>query len=304
MQIEATLVRGVDRETVRRLSRRSNARGLVQLCLHGLLLCGTGGLVWLSRGSGLLVPAILLHGLVLNFLFCGLHESIHRTAFATGWINESVAWGCGALLLLPPRFFRFFHFTHHRFTMIPGKDPELVQGSSSYVSVASYVWRASGFPNWHKRLTITLRHALTGRVPEPYVPAAKRRLVVREARVLWLCYLTVLAISVAFRSANALIYWILPAMAGQPFLRLYLMAEHAGCAYGDDAFANTRTTYTNGAVRLLAWQMPYHVEHHLIPSVPFHALVELNALIRDRITMAAPGYLAVHRRLLRQCIIH
>ena len=93
---------------------------------------------------------------------------------------------------------------------------------------------------------------------------------------------------------------MLPAILGQPYLRLFLLAEHAGCALVDDMFANTRTTYTNAAVLLLTWRMPYHAEHHCFPSVPFHALARLNALIGERTQVRARGYFAVHRQLLRQ----
>jgi len=107
-------------------------------------------------------------------------------------------------------------------------------------------------------------------------------------------------VSVAFHSLDALIFWLLPLLAGQPFLRLFLMAEHTGCPFVDDMFANTRTTYTNAAVRLLTWRMSYHVEHHAFPSVPFFALSTVNALVRDRIAIAARGYLRVHIDLLRR----
>ena len=170
--------------------------------------------------------------------------------------------------------------------------------------MSSYLWRASGLPNWHKRITVTLRHALTGRVSESFVPARMRAAIVREARILWIGYLLVLGASLVLRRPEALIYWVFPVLAGQPFLRLFLMAEHAGCALDDNPFGNTRTTYTTGALRLLAWQMPYHVEHHCYPSVPFHTLSRVNALIRNRIEVAAPGYLAVHRELLRRFARH
>jgi len=166
----------------------------------------------------------------------------------------------------------------------------------------SYLWRMSGLPNWHKRLTVTLRHALAGRVTEPFVPAAKRRMIVHEARVLWLCYWAIFTLSLTLRSADALIYWVLPVLAGQPFLRLFLLAEHSGCALSPNMYANTRTTYTNAVVRLLTWQMPFHVEHHAFPAVPFHALREVNALIRDRIQVSAPGYLTLHRSLIRHLL--
>jgi len=122
---------------------------------------------------------------------------------------------------------------------------------------------------------------------------------VREARFLWAVYLGVLVLSLILRSDAALLYWILPALLGQPVLRLYLLSEHIHCAVDDDPFANTRTTYTNAAVRLLTWQMPYHVEHHAYPAVPFHALAKVNKHIRGGIVTSAPGYVALHRGVLR-----
>jgi fatty acid desaturase len=297
MDTDLTASQGMDRETLRRFSRRSNARGFAQLGVHGLILCATGSLVWASRGVWL-VPALVIHGVALNFLFCALHETIHRTAFDSRRMNDAVAWVAGALLLLPPEFFRAFHFEHHRFTQDPARDPELAQPPPA--TLGAYLWRISGIPNWTKRLSVTLRHAFTGRVREPFVAAGKQGGIVREARILWLVYAAVLALSIAFESTAALVYWIVPAMLGQPFLRAYLLSEHLGCAVSSDMFTNTRTTYTNSAVRLLAWQMPYHVEHHAFPAVPFHQLAQVNALVRDRIGVKAQGYLALHVALIQQ----
>jgi fatty acid desaturase len=298
MDHDVVAARGLDRETLRRLSQPSNARGALQLSVHLALLCASGMLVWAVRGHLWMAPAVVLHGIVLNFLFCPLHETTHWTAFASRRCNTAVGWISGFLLLLPPQYFRQFHFAHHRFTQDPKLDPELAQPAVETLS--SYLWRATGLPNWHKRLTVTLRHALTGRVPESFVPARMHAPIVREARVLWIGYLAVLGVSLLLRRADALIYWIFPLLAGQPFLRLFLLSEHTGCALGENMFGNTRTTYTNGAIRLLAWQMPYHVEHHCFPSVPFHALARVNMLVRHRIEVAAPGYLAVHHELLRK----
>jgi fatty acid desaturase len=301
MEIGAIDIRSLDRETVRQLSQRSDARGFVQLAAHLGLLCATGSLVFMSRGHPWLAPALVLHGIVLSFLFCALHETIHRTAFASRSANEIVAWICGAVLMLPPEYFRCFHYTHHRFTQDPARDPELAQpGPPS--TLGSYLWRVSGLPYWHDRLTVTLRHALTGRVTETFIPVAKAPLIVREARILWGCYLGVVALSLYLQRADALIYWVIPALLGQPFLRLFLMAEHIGCPLSDDMLANTRTTRTNTAIRLLTWRMPYHAEHHCVPSVPFHALGKLNLLVGGRVQVTAPGYLALHRQLLTDFI--
>ncbi|HTV50439.1 MAG TPA: fatty acid desaturase [Steroidobacteraceae bacterium] len=297
MSSELAAADGLDRESLQRLSRRSNARGLAQLAAHVAILGATACLVWVSRGPWI-VLALVPYGVVLNFLFCALHESVHRTAFDSRRLNDSVAWIAGAVLLLPPEFFRAFHFAHHRFTQDPERDPELAQPPPA--TPTQYLWRVSGIPNWSRRLSTTLRHALTGRVREPFVAPAKHPTIVREARWLWLSYAAVLALSIAFRSTAALTYWVVPVLLGQPFLRAYLLSEHLGCPMVPDMYANTRTTYTNAAVRLITWQMPFHAEHHVFPAVPFHRLGQLNALLRQRLRVTAPGYIALHVALLRQ----
>jgi fatty acid desaturase len=93
--------------------------------------------------------------------------------------------------------------------------------------------------------------------------------------------------------------WILPAMIGQVFLRNYLLAEHTGCENCSDTLANTRTTYTNAVVRFFAWNMPFHVEHHAYPSIPFYALPRANVHLRDQIKVGDPGYVAAMRSILR-----
>ena len=298
MDIDALPSVLLPRDTIRRLSQRSDARGALQLGIHLALLIATALLVWTSRGQVWLAAALLLHGVVLCFLFCALHECIHRTAFRSRPLNDVVAWLCGALLVLPPGYFRLFHFAHHRYTQNPARDPELALAPPA--STAAYCWRVSGLPYWRERLQTSLRHALSGRVSEPFVPAAGAPAVVREARTLWGGYLAIAAASIYLHSAAALLYWIVPALLGQPFLRLFLLAEHTGCALDEDMRANTRTTYSNAALRLLTWRMPYHAEHHSFPSVPFHALPRVNALLAAQWRVTSPGYLALHRALLRQ----
>ena len=45
------------------------------------------------------------------------------------------------------------------------------------------------------------------------------------------------------------------------------------------------TTLTSGLVRLLMWNMPYHAEHHLYPSIPFHRLADAHALIGSGVVL-------------------
>jgi fatty acid desaturase len=101
-------------------------------------------------------------------------------------------------------------------------------------------------------------------------------------------------------STAPLIYWLFPVMLGQPLLRAILLAEHTGCSEDANGLTNTRTTLTSWPVRFLMWNMPYHAEHHLYPSIPFHALPRAHADLRARLAHVDPGYRVVHRGIIRR----
>lgn len=285
----------LDKAALKALSRRSDVSGLQQLAGHGVGLLATGLAVTWALGSVWLVPASIVHGVVLVFLFAPLHETIHRTAFANRRLNDGVAWVCGLILMLPPEFFRAFHFTHHRHTQDPALDPELAAAKPT--TLGAYLLLASGLPYWRERTTTLVRHA-RGHVDEAFIPPRQRPAIVREARIVLLVYAGIAAASLAAESWVAVLYWLVPVLLGQPALRLYLLAEHTGCPLVPDMLRNSRTTQTNWLVRRLAWNMPYHVEHHAYPALPFHALAGAHDVLRDKIAVLAPGYIAVHRQIL------
>jgi fatty acid desaturase len=285
-------------QALRDLLARSDQAGLAHLAGHLLLLVLTAGLVAGSAGSLWLGPAMFLEGVVLVFLFAPLHETIHRTAFATRALNDGVAFVIGVLLLLPREYFRAFHFAHHRHTQDPARDPEL--GSPRPATKAQWLLYVSGLPYWRWQIAGLIARA-AGRVPDDfYGNDAQRTKVIRESRLVLLIYAAILILSLATGSDAALRYWIVPAVLGQPMLRLYLLAEHWGCPLSPagapvDMLARSRTTYTNALMRFLAWNMPFHAEHHANPAVPFHALPAANALLRLRLSTTSPGYIAANR---------
>ncbi len=286
----------VDSERLEKLLERSDARGGLQLILHLVLLIATGVGVFNAVGTPWLTLAMIPYGVVLVFLFAPLHESIHGTAFKNRGVNGTVAWLAAFVLVLPPHYFRLFHFTHHRSTQDAVYDPELLTAKPD--GLIGYLWQVSGLPYWGGRLRTTLGHAATGGTDEFFIPTKARHRVVAEARILWAGYAIAAALSGYFGSLVLIIYWIGPALLGQPFLRLFLMAEHTGCPRTDDMLENTRTTQSNFMVRMLAWNMPYHTAHHLFPAVPFFALGKLNAELRDRLRAVGSGYFAFHRDLV------
>lgn len=282
-------------QRLRALARPSDLRGLVQLALHLGALAATSAAVLAARGGPWLLPALVLQGVPLVFLFAPLHETIHRTAFRSRGLNAAVATACGFLLLLPPRWFRAYHLAHHRHTQDPARDPELATPKPR--SRRAWLLHVSGLPYWRSAAAGLLRSA-AGR-PDAIVPPRERPAVTAEARLFLLGYGLVALGSLAAGSAAALLLWVLPALLGQPLLRLYLLAEHTGCPEVPDMLRNSRTTLTNPLLRRLAWNMPYHGEHHAFPAIPFHALPQAHSVLQPRIAVLAPGYRAVTAEIWR-----
>jgi fatty acid desaturase len=279
----------IGRAELKRLSERRDAAGLIHLGGHLALLIVTGVLVQFSFGTAWLWPAMFLHGVALTFLFAPLHETIHRTAFHSRALNDVVAFVIGVLLVLPREYFRAFHFAHHRFTQ-EAADPELAAPKPA--NIPQFLWCVTGMPYWIAGFRgLFLRAAGIPREPF-YATDRVRRSVILEARWVLAIYAAALAGSIATGSALLLWYWIIPALLGQPILRLYLLAEHSACPRSTNMLENSRTTYTNPLVRFLAWNMPFHAEHHAWPSIPFHALPQTNAIIRDKLLTTTPGYRA------------
>ena len=106
-------------------------------------------------------------------------------------------------------------------------------------------------PYWGSQIRTLLGHA-AGRVAEPYVARSERGLIVREARLYLASYAGLATLSVAAGSVAMFWFWILPAVLGQPMLRLYLLAEHTGCPMVPDMLENSRTVHTTTAVRFLS----------------------------------------------------
>ena len=62
---------------------------------------------------------------------------------------------------------------------------------------------------------------------------------------------------------------------------IYGYTQHAGLAENVlDHRLNCRTVYMNPLHRYLYWNMNYHVEHHMFPLVPYHALPRLHELVK------------------------
>lgn len=280
--------RVLSHDALRDLQARSDVRGTVRLAVHVACLIAAGW--WVATATGwLTLPAVFVLGLVQVALFAPAHETMHQTAFASRRANAVAGWLTSAPSLLNAQFYTAFHLAHHRHTQIPGLDPELF--SPPPETVGGYVSRVLGLPFWRLRLTVVFDSWRGDLSAYPYVTEAAAPAIIRSVRAMSLVLAGgAIGSAVLFGWTTPLLFWIGPQLLGQPPLRAYLLAEHTGCTHDRDGLTNTRTTLTAWPVRLLMWNMPFHAEHHLYPSIPFHRLPDAHAKIRARLGFVQPGY--------------
>jgi fatty acid desaturase len=72
------------------------------------------------------------------------------------------------------------------------------------------------------------------------------------------------------------------------------------CPTVTNMFDNTPTTDTNTMVRLSAWNIPNHTEHHVFPRVPFYLLPELPREVAPILRHTSPGSVAFTRDYVAQ----
>ncbi|MBT5414204.1 MAG: rhizopine catabolism protein [Rhodospirillaceae bacterium] len=289
----------VESARLKALSRPSNMRGLTHLAGHLAVILGTGTALYFAWGSWWGVPVFVLHGLALNYLYAAQHECSHWTAFETRRLNDFVGAACGFLVFWPHQHDQAYHFTHHRHTQDPARDPEIMGEEGGSLTRGGFLLSLTGLPYWLRRAKNLVRVARGDTSEEPYLTARQRPAVVAEARWTLLGYALIAGVSVALGTWAAAIYWVGPVLLTKWTHQPQNLIEHTGMPHEGDTVTMTRTVRTNRVLRFLLWNMPYHMAHHTYPGVPFWRLPELHAEMAARLPMrpVTAGYLEFIARM-------
>jgi fatty acid desaturase len=283
------------------LNEKSNLKGFVQLFAH-LAVMGSSGYLWAlnlphwADRPYLALPALVIYGFSFAIMFAPLHECSHRTAFANNQINDAVAWLAGLFSFYNSTFYRLYHKWHHRYTQLPGKDPELSDRKPE--NLREYLLELSGINWWIGKLRGHFKTAIGTLEDCPFIPESSRAAVIRSTRLQLLIYGVAIAISVYVQQPWFLIYWVLPLAIGQPILRVIMLAEHTDRPNTDNMLTNTRTTLTLAPLRFMLWNMSFHAEHHLYASIPFHRLAAAHEKLGSHFDCVEHGYINVHRKII------
>jgi len=281
----------VPRKTMKELMQRSDGPAIRDtiIWLGGLLLTGLGGIYF--WGTWWCVAFFFVYG-VLYGSACDSrwHECGHGTAFKTRWMNDVVYQLASFQVMRNPVTWRWSHARHHTDTIIVGRDaeiavmrpPDLLRAALAFIGVLDA---------WHSLIAIG-RNALGTLTPEEksYIPEMEQEKAITAARWHMAIYIATLALALSMWSFLPLMLIGLPRLYGCWHMVMTGLLQHIGLADNViDHRLNTRTVYMNPVSRFIYLNMNYHVEHHMFPMVPYHALPKLHEIIKHDLPAPNPS---------------
>jgi fatty acid desaturase len=290
----------VPRKRIKALMRRRNGPAIrdTAIWLSLLALSGFGG-YWFW-GSWACVPFFLCYGVLYGSATDSRwHEAGHGTAFRTDWMNNALYQLASFMNMKEPTLWRWSHARHHTDTIIVGRDREIL--AMRPPDVLRLVLNVFGITDALHALASVIRHA-GGRLTaeeRTFVPEMEHRLVYREARAWVVVYTVVIALAVYLGTLLPLMYVGLPSLYGRWLAHYFAFTQHAGLAENVlDHRLNSRTVYMNPVLRFLYSNMNYHIEHHMFPMVPYHALPRLHAELREDLPTPCSSSIAAYREII------
>ncbi len=296
----------LSREEIAELLRFEDWRSWGSIAFNWVVVFAAMALVaWWPHTPTLALPIVLALFLIgarqLGFAVL-MHEASHRSLFGSRAVNDWAGqWLCAFPIWSDTSVYRPYHLQHHAHTGTR-RDPDL--------------GLIAPFPITPTSLRRKIVRDLTGRTGVKFARAAFARSVKRwsepDGRRATIGVLVtnalLLAALAALGHAELYLLWAGAWLTTNTFVtRIRSIAEHALTPNADDPLGNTRTTLLRWWERLLIGpnRVNYHLEHHLLMTVPHYKLPRMHALLRERgllerACVERGGYAAILRRAASQ----
>jgi Na+-transporting NADH:ubiquinone oxidoreductase subunit F len=290
----------VPRETMRALLQRRDGPAIRDTILWFTLILGAGFMTVALWGSWwVILPYLVYSVLYASTSDSRWHEAGHGTAFKTDWMNNALYEISSFMVMRESTVWRWSHTRHHSDTIIVGRDPEIAVPRPP--DLKGIVMSFFNLQVYRKYFSHIVLHSL-GRMSadeKTYIPEVEFSGIYRRARVYVAIYLIVIGLSLWSRSILPLLLVGLTNLFGTWLLTTYGYTQHAGLAENVlDHRLNCRTVYMSWIHRYLYWNMNYHVEHHMYPLVPYHALPRLHAAVKDDCPPPYPSLFSAWREIV------
>jgi fatty acid desaturase len=242
-----------------------------------------------------------------------MHDASHGTLFKTRWLNDVLAdWLCARPIWNDLHKYRAHHLIHHTRTGTD-EDSDISLIAPFPTTRASLVRKLA-----RDLLGLTGLKFLFGRVLQDagllkwtvandvvWLPRDGKRwyqhvgLLLRNMVPMLITNAVLFALLALAGYAWLYLFWVLAYITPFPFfLRIRSLAEHACTERSSDMFRNTRTTRAGWLARsfVAPLRVHFHIEHHVMASVPWFRLKDMHQLLRAKQAVPAPpGYRDVLR---------
>ncbi len=296
----------IPRKEMKQLMQRSDGPAIRDTLLWIALILGSaGGAIWFW-GTWWCVPFFFVYGVLYGSSSDSRwHECGHGTAFRTRWMNDAVYQVASFMLMRNPVNWRWSHARHHTDTIIVGRDaeiavmrpPDLLRAVLAFTGILDFRYALPGL----------VRNAFGNLSADEksYIPETEWPKAVAAARWHVAVYAATIALAAYTWSFLPLMLIGLPRIYGSWHMVMTGLLQHIGLADNvTDHRLNSRTVLMNPVSRWIYWNMNYHVEHHMFPMVPYHALPKLHDMIKHDLPAPNPSMWQAYREvfpvLLRQ----
>jgi len=294
----------VPRPLMRKLLERRDGPAIRDTIIWFALIIGFGYLtyrLWPSWWA--VVPYLIYAVLYASTSDSRWHESGHGTAFKTDWMNNVLYEIASFMVMRESTVWRWSHTRHHSDTIIVGRDPEIaVPRPPNIPGIIRNLFNIGVYPVYFRRIVM---HSFGKMAADEktFIPASEFPKVYRHARIYVAIYAITIVVAIYTRSILPLLLVGLTNIFGTWLMLVYGLTQHAGLAENVlDHRLNCRTVYMNVINRFLYWNMNYHVEHHMFPLVPYHALPRLHEAVKEDMPTPYPSLLAAWREIIPSLI--
>ena len=273
----------VPRQTLRELLERKDGPALRDTFIWFALIIGSGVCGFMLWGTWWAIIPFAIYGILYaSTSDSRWHESSHGTAFKTDWMNNALYEVASFMVVRESVPWRWSHTRHHSDTIIVGRDPEIaVPRPPNLFAMFIKLFGLKQIPAYFRNVLLHCIGQLTLE-EKTYIPESEYGKIFIRARIYVFIYAGVIALAIGTHSILPIMFIGLPTIYGTWLMPIYGNTQHAGLAENVlDHRLNCRTVYMDPINRFLYWNMNYHVEHHMFPLVPYHALPKLHALIKD-----------------------
>ena len=298
---------------IRELRVIEDRRAWLTLLINYGLIAASMALVAFAPNALSVVLALFIIGTRQLGLAVVMHESAHHTLFESRALNDFAGnWLAGYPIYLSADMYRTHHLEHHAKTGTEG-DPDLSLATPFPVSKASMARKVArdlfGVTGLKQLVGTTVLVIKVCRGEEVDAGTLPLRLERGPAirMVLGTLVTNAALFALLWMLGHPLLYllWFGAWMTtGKLVARIRSIAEHAVVPDPTDPIGQTRTVRAGWLERLFIApnRVQYHLEHHLLMTVPHYNLPRFHQMLRDRGLLEDACVADSYAQVLRQAM--